>query len=463
MREALQALYLKNDSSSFQQLLGFTNVVADIFKIEDGVRPHADEVLHDIKVHEENRQLDNKDNLLDKKWNNDNIDRAKVTKIDKSIDFSENRNVTKKENCADFLECDKCGKKFRLYGAAFRRHKVVKHKEKEEEVDKEWETLQHKFLCPCKICGKKFFNKRNMRDHKRREHPVNRNIDEQERVRIRREKDKIRKKRRVVCEHCSKSVSVNNLKMHFKAHERKDNASQQDFNCTVCRMGSRIGKYKTEDALQRHVLKCHSGLVYQCELCDNASTSPHAKTLHFNSQHGEKTLQCNSCDKRFTANSYLRAHIKKRHEKVKDKKCPHCGEEFQAGIAFQAHVLRHTDNRQFACEICGKSFLVQSHLKSHARTHTLPFSCNICNLKFSSGGILKKHTRIEHENQQIDCRHGCGFSCWESSNRNRHEKSCKQNPLPNAPYSVSAGTASSLTLQVNFFLYNSCTKYSSMT
>ena len=116
--------------------------------------------------------------------------------------------------------------------------------------------------------------------------------------------------------------------------------------------------------------------------------------------------------------------------------------------AFQAHVNRHTDNRQFACEICGKSFLVRSHLKSHARIHTLPFSCDICNSKFSSDGILKNHTRIEHEKQQIDCRHGCGFSCWESSNRNRHEKSCKRNPLPNAPYSVSAGTASSLTLQV---------------
>ena len=200
----------------------------------------------------------------------------------------------------------------------------------------------------------------------------------------------------------------------------------------------------------------HSGLVHQCELCDFVSTSPDAKAVHFRSQHREKTLECNRCEKRFTTNWLLKAHIRNKHEKVKDKKCPHCGEGFNSSEAtrsFKAHVNRHTNNRQFACEICGKSFLVQTHLKKHAMLHTLPYSCDKCDSKFGSNGALKKHIRIVHENQQIDCRHGCGFSCWGSSNRNRHEKSCKRNPLPNAPYTVAAGTASTFTLQVIFFAF----------
>ena len=458
VKEALQALYLKSDSSRFQYLLGFGNVAAGIV-IEDEIRPDVAEVLPDIEVHEQKRPFDTKGDLLDKIWNNDNIDKTKVTNSEEPIDFDEDKNYIKKETSPDTapqlkengiiqdpLHCVKCGKKFRQYGAAFRRHKIMKHKEKEEEIEKEWETLEHNFQCPCKICGKKFFNRHNMQDHKRREHPMRRNIDEQDRKRIKRENDRIRNKRRVVCERCSKSVSVNKMKMHIKAHDRKESAPQQDFNCTMCRSG----RHKTEATLQRHVMKCHSGLVYQCELCDNTSTSPHAKRLHFRNQHGERPLQCNSCDRRFSANSFLTAHIKQKHEKVKDKKCPHCGEEFPASIAFQAHVNRHTDNRPFACEICGKSFLVQAHFKAHAKTHTLPYSCDKCDSMFGSDGTLKKHLRIEHEKQQIHCRHGCGFSCWESSNRNRHEKkSCKLNPLPNAPYSVAAGTASSLTLQVS--------------
>ena len=164
---------------------------------------------------------------------------------------------------------------------------------------------------------------------------------------------------------------------------------------------------------------------------------------------GKKLLNVYNCDRRFVAKSVLKGHIKAQHEKVKDKKCPHCSEAFQRSADLQVHVNRHTDNRQFACEICGKSFLVQTHLKSHTKLHTLPYLCDKCDSKFGSGEMLKTHTRIVHEEQQIQCRHGCGFSCWERLNRNRHEKSCKKNPLPNAPYTIAAGTASSFTLQVS--------------
>ena len=131
---------------------------------------------------------------------------------------------------------------------------------------------------------------------------------------------------------------------------------------------------------------------------------------------------------------------------------------FQAGRGFTAHVNRHTDNRQFACETCGKSFLVHSHLKEHAKRHTLPYFCDNCDSRFGSDINLKGHRRIVHEQQPIQCRHGCGWSCWQSTSRNRHEKSCGLNPIPGAPYTVSAGTASSLTLQVNlnFVLQNLC-------
>ena len=53
-----------------------------------------------------------------------------------------------------------------------------------------------------------------------------------------------------------------------------------------------------------------------------------------------------------------------------------------------------------------------------------------------------------HKLIQVQCRHGCSWSCWKRSSRNRHKKSCKLNPIPKAPYTVSTGTATSLTLQV---------------
>ena len=504
VKESLRALYLNNDSSSFQLLLGFTEV--NIFnkgELKDG----KDEFFEaaEVNLAEENRPDDSKDDLHDRIWNIEDLTCTEITGSEDELDtetllcsLCEVKCMTKgalrqhelsfhrrEENFAEkstpglkandriqqSLHCNKCDKKFR-YGGAFRRHKIVEHSENEEKVKKEWKTLQQNFQWPCKMCGKKFLDQKNckahmkrehiwpceacgkiflhqynLRVHMKREHPVKRIVDEQEKDKIRREKSKIWRKRQVVCEHCSIILALGNLKKHIKVHERTKIASQQDFNCTMCSMG----KYKTTEALQRHVFKCHSGLVYQCEFCNNTSTSPHAKRKHIETRHAEKSVKCNSWDMRFVGNSYLKSHIKTKHEKVKDKQCPHCGEAFQLGRAFTAHVNRHTDNRQFACETCGKSFLVHSHLKEHAKRHTLPYFCDECDSRFGSDLTLKNHRRIVHEQRQTQCRHGCGWKCWQIANRGRHEKSCGLNPLPGAPYTVSAGTASSLTLQVNLF------------
>ena len=184
MREALRAIYLKNDSSRFQFLLGFTNVqLADIVD-QDELRLRLD----DIAVNEENGLCDTKDKIL----KNEDIHQTNVTKIEESASLSEDKDDIKKKNCADTtlflrksgrtrysLQCAKCGKKFR-YGTAFRRHKIKKHREKEEDLEKDWEALQENFQCPCKICGKKFFSRHNMKEHRRKEHPMERIIDEKE-------------------------------------------------------------------------------------------------------------------------------------------------------------------------------------------------------------------------------------------------------------------------------------------
>ena len=91
VREALSALYLKRDSSKFHHLLGFTNVSA---VNEDEFRPDSDEVLGDV----ENRQVNAQDNLLNKMWNNVNVNKTntiwrnesiKKTKIEESTNVTE--------------------------------------------------------------------------------------------------------------------------------------------------------------------------------------------------------------------------------------------------------------------------------------------------------------------------------------------------------------------------------------
>ena len=299
------------------------------------------------------------------------------------------------------LECSKCDRKFlpttfnRKFkaGVAFRQHMMIEHTETEEEVMKEWEMKLKK----CR----------------------------EERNQIKRERAKVRRQRRTVCEICSKDVFFHRLKSHLKTHNnRNDFALRQNFNCTMCAVGKNI---RNKDTLERHMVQWHSGIVYKCDFCDHTSSNPQRKRSHMASWHWEKTFKCDYCDKMYSEDSRLAQHIKVRHEKVKTKQCPHCGEAFQASRAFTAHVNRHTNNRQFACATCGKSYLMMSHLKEHEKRHTQPYLCNECDRRFGAAENLKRHIKTVHEQEQIqlECRHGCGWTYTQPTSRNRHEKTCR--------------------------------------
>ena len=199
MKESLRALYLDNDSLSFQHLLGFTEVTVDV----------VDEVFDaaELDVKEETRPEESKDDI-----HNKNVESTKVTSSEESSETTFNAetlqcslcqfkcetgealkqhesnlhrggeeklaeksdlNEDKKGIIRQSLHCGKCDQKFR-HGKAFRRHKLVKHNENKEDVEKEWESLQQNFQWKCEMCGNKFLDQYNLRVHTKREHPIER-------------------------------------------------------------------------------------------------------------------------------------------------------------------------------------------------------------------------------------------------------------------------------------------------
>ena len=132
--------------------------------------------------------------------------------------------------------------------------------------------------------------------------------------------------------------------------------------------------------------------------------------------------------------------------------------------SFKIHVLRHTDDRQFPCDVCGKSFFTKRDIKRHTMSHTLPIRCDQCEKRYASKDLLREHVHMRHNGRKQECRFNCGWEAWYKRQCMNHEKSCSLNPVPGAPYSVAVGTASSLTMQMyKEKLRETCHKEKSLT
>nr|XP_046151524.1 zinc finger protein 37-like isoform X3 [Oncorhynchus gorbuscha] len=140
-------------------------------------------------------------------------------------------------------------------------------------------------------------------------------------------------------------------------------------------------------------------ILHICSFCEKVLPNRDALGRHLQRHTGEKPYHCEECGKDYGSKNTLKIHNMQVHHKgTKDFICNDCGQQFTHFTYLKRHLYSHTDKekRPHLCNVCGKHFIQKSHLDRHKMIHTgeKPFNCEHCAMAFNRPDSLRMHLKL---------------------------------------------------------------------
>jgi len=104
--------------------------------------------------------------------------------------------------------------------------------------------------------------------------------------------------------------------------------------------------------------------------CDKKFSRPSRLKTHILSHTGERPFKCELCEKSFSRNAHLKRHVAINHEGIRAQQtevsCTECGASFANKYSLKKHVIKiHQESSKYKCNECNISFNKHHTLKAH--------------------------------------------------------------------------------------------------
>ncbi|XP_026292134.1 zinc finger protein 91-like [Frankliniella occidentalis] len=197
-----------------------------------------------------------------------------------------------------------------------------------------------------------------------------------------------------VCSICLLEMSsCQTLKEHLQVHDQT-----QPFFCLTCNT-----RFQTRTALHSHIVRHTSETPFVCKECGRGFKWKHGLQNHMVTHSKLKTFLCDEC-------GYSTAHLRS----FIDHKTIHSGEKFKCPKpdcqfisvrkeSLKHHLMTHTKEKPYQCEVCGQAFSQAKNLRRHAASHdpmTDPEKCPLCPYQTFRSDKFKVHFRQYHKDEE---------------------------------------------------------------
>ena len=219
-------------------------------------------------------------------------------------------------------ECEECHKRFKTKYYLTGHIKGVHKQER---------------LFKCTICPKAFKRQTHLTRHVKKVHAI---------------KSKVH-----ACKDCTeKFATVHELKRHQRIH-----TGEATHICPTCSksftyVGNMHAHQRTMHPEEKH---------YVCQDCDEKFDLPSELKRHQRTHTGGAKHTCPTCNKSFTYASNMHTHQRTIHPEEKYYVCQDCDEKFDLPSELKRHRRIHTGKACNICPTCEKSFTSQGNLTAH--------------------------------------------------------------------------------------------------